>query len=645
MNRVKSWISSRLSLLNLLILALILATLNVVARGLADVARGLEPALLLDMAFMGTLAGWTLALIPMTGRLASLLTLLFAISAVLLRIGRIGPDLLVLLQRLIDIGTSIRWWIIDGQIPDWSPVVQTLEKLSASINVLVAREFDWLLAWAQAKPVFDPVAAALMWSLLMWAVSAWAGWTIRRRKQTLPALIPAGILLGSTLGFTGSKPTALFWLLGTSLPMMAIVSQEVRQHRWLRTRISFSPTMWHGLVTWAVMISLALVTTAALTQSLSLNKIINLVRASTREETDQRKRAAESLGLDHNPIWVPGLKGVPVKLRAPGLPRNHLIRSSPDLSKQTVMLIRVSDPTIPQPGHEASADAPRYYWRSNTYDRYTGHGWETKDFETVAYEAGQPIRSTDLENHRLVRQEVILTSEESQMAYAAGTLVTTDQDFTVDWRSPEDEFGALYTAPTRRSLVYSMVLDVSEEELRASGSDYPEWVRARYLTLPDTVPARVFALALDLTATEPFPLDRALAIESYLRDFTYTLDLPPPPTNRDVVDYFLFDLQMGYCDYYATSMVVLARAAGLPARIVIGYSSEQYDQDSNVYIVTEAQAHSWVEIYFPDYGWVDGQGRTRGSNSLSSIGCLIQESWSNQRRAWRYPGNTKTGNW
>jgi len=596
MNRVKSWISSRLSLLNLLILALILATLNVVARGLADVARGLEPALLLDMALMGTLAGWTLALIPMAGRLASLLTLLFAISAVLLRIGRIGPDLLVLFQRLIDLGTSIWWWIIEGQIPDWIPVVQALEKLSASINVLVAREFDWLLAWAKDKPVFDPVAASLMWSLLLWAVSAWAGWAVRRRKQTLPALIPAGILLGATLGFTGSKPTALLWLLGTSLPLMAIVSQEVRQHRWLRTRIYFSPTMWHSLVTWAVLISLALVTAAALTQSLSLNKILNLVRMSTREETDQRKRAAESLGLDHHPIWESGLKGVPAKLRTPGLPRNHLIRSSPDLSKQEVMLIRVSDPAIPQSGLEAGTDAPRYYWRSNTYDRYTGHGWETRDIETVAYEAGQPIRSTDLENHRLVRQEVILTSEESQMAYAAGTLVTTDQDF--------------------------------EEELRASGSDYPEWVRARYLTLPDTVPARVFALARDLTATEPSPYDRALAIESYLRDFTYTLDLPPPPINRDVVDYFLFDLQMGYCDYYATSMVVLARAAGLPARIVIGYSSESYDQDYKVYIVTEAQAHSWVEIYFPEYGWIEFEptaGRPTRERQIAYEGIELTE--------------------
>jgi hypothetical protein len=71
-----------------------------------------------------------------------------------------------------------------------------------------------------------------------------------------------------------------------------------------------------------------------------------------------------------------------------------------------------------------------------------------------------------------------------------------------------------------------------------------------------------------------------------------------------MVDYFLFDLQQGYCDYYATSMVVLARAAGLPARMAVGYASGAYDSANNRYIVTEADAHSWPEIYFPEYGWI-----------------------------------------
>ena len=114
----------------------------------------------------------------------------------------------------------------------------------------------------------------------------------------------------------------------------------------------------------------------------------------------------------------------------------------------------------------------------------------------------------------------------------------------------------------------------------------------------------VRALAIELTASEPTPYDRAKAIERYLRTFPYSLDVPHPPSNRDVADYFLFDLKEGYCDYYATTMVVLVRAAGVPARLAMGYANGTYNLNSKRFIVTEADAHSWVEVYFPKIGWV-----------------------------------------
>ena len=112
-------------------------------------------------------------------------------------------------------------------------------------------------------------------------------------------------------------------------------------------------------------------------------------------------------------------------------------------------------------------------------------------------------------------------------------------------------------------------------------------------------------MALDLTRDQLTEYDQAAELESYLHTYPYTLDLPSPPPNRDVVDYFLFDLQRGYCDYYASAMVVMARAIGLPARLVIGYSSGIYDSVNDYYIVTAANAHAWVEIYFSGIGWVE----------------------------------------
>jgi len=132
----------------------------------------------------------------------------------------------------------------------------------------------------------------------------------------------------------------------------------------------------------------------------------------------------------------------------------------------------------------------------------------------------------------------------------------------------------------------------------------PQWIVDRYLQLPESVPSRVRDLALDLTISKMTDYEKAHLLEAYLRNIPYTLDVPAPPVNKDVADYFLFDLRKGYCDYYATSMVVMARAVGLPARLVMGFASGTYNESQNQFVVTEADAHSWVEIYFQDFGWI-----------------------------------------
>lgn len=605
MNCIKSWTSQILDRLNLLSLSMVLATLYVVARGLVEVVHGLELSLLSYMVFFGAITGWILALTPVSGWTASILGLLTAILAVLLRIGRIGPELFTLFRNMVEFRTWIRWWAIDPQTLDWTPITVALTDLKDSINVLLIRGRDWVLALANGEPMFDPVSTAVAWSLAIWIVAVWAGWVVRRRKQPLLALIPAGVLIGTTLAFTGSRTTSLLWLLGTMLPMMAIVNHEIRQRQWLKTGIRFSPNLWLGIAIWPILLSMVIVVVAAITQSMSLRSLVDFTKRLTSYGMTQREQVAESLGLEQQPADQPGLVQSQSNLSSSGLIRQHIIRTGLKLSKKEVMAIRIDPPVESWVAEGGSVLEPRFYWRRSTFDRYTGRGWKTGNTDSETYEAGQQVTQIDLPGHRLLKQELVVIAESNQTVYVAGTLVTTDQDFTIDWRSPEDSFGAYFSEPMNTNQVISLIPVVSEEELRASGNDYPDWVRTHYLSLPDTVPGRVLALARDLTATAPTPYDRSLVIESYLREFPYSLDTPLPPVGQDVTDYFLFDLQTGYCDYYATSMVVLARAAGIPARMVVGYSSGRYDADLEAYIVTEDQAHSWAEIYFPGYGWVE----------------------------------------
>jgi hypothetical protein len=161
------------------------------------------------------------------------------------------------------------------------------------------------------------------------------------------------------------------------------------------------------------------------------------------------------------------------------------------------------------------------------------------------------------------------------------------------------EAGGQYT-------VLSHVSDADATSLRQASTDYPDWVWQRYTQLPLSLPERVRLLAEEITAGADTPYDRALAIEQYLRrSITYTLTPPDLPEGRDYVDFLLFDSQQDYCNGYASAMTVLARSVGIPARLAVGYAEGEYDAEREVFRVRETNAHSWPELYFPRYGWIE----------------------------------------
>lgn len=79
---------------------------------------------------------------------------------------------------------------------------------------------------------------------------------------------------------------------------------------------------------------------------------------------------------------------------------------------------------------------------------------------------------------------------------------------------------------------------------------------------------------------------------------------PVPPPGTDVADFFLFDLREGYCDYYTTAFAVLARLNGLPTRFATGYIGGHWELETGEWTITEAEAHSWPEVYLPEIGWL-----------------------------------------
>jgi len=152
----------------------------------------------------------------------------------------------------------------------------------------------------------------------------------------------------------------------------------------------------------------------------------------------------------------------------------------------------------------------------------------------------------------------------------------------------------------------------TEAQLKQAGTEYPKWL-APYSSLPPfgyrstVVMDRIHQLAVKITtdAGAQTPYDKARAIESYLRvKYTYTLTPGSAPPGTDLIDYFLFKSKKGYCEYFATAMGDMLRSLGIPTRLVNGFGPGQFDAPTHAYIVRGEDAHTWVESYFPNYGWI-----------------------------------------
>lgn len=554
-----------------------------VALGIAERIRDMDTLLILSIALLGMLVGGLLGSRHLRAWQSTLLAVLAGAVAALVTVGQLAGQIVGTTWHLA--GFAVRLYRWRSFPADFAPAYAALSELLTRTNTLLVRLRDWLMALVNGQPAFDPVAATLVWVLLAWLTAAWAGWWLRRGRP-LPALLPALAGLAAVVAYSGGQPLYLLMPLGAILMLFVLTNQEQREAQWEATRVDFSEGIRFDLAMAGIMLTLTLLVLAGAMPSLSLQALADQVRALSNRANASANPVPDSLGLQQ----APGGSSAFDALHSPGLPQQHLIGSGPELSKRVVMVVAPSDLSL------------RYYWRSATYNQYTGHGWLSTSTETTDYRANVRLVNTALPGQHLVQADVTPAEPLGGIVFEAGTLVTVDSDFSVAWRTNQDMFSA---SSSDSYQVESLVADPNAAQLRTSPAVYPDLIRYRYLALPDEIPQRVLSLARDLTATAPTPYDRAKSIETYLRTYPYTLDLPAPPPGRDIVDYFLFDLKRGYCDYYASSMVVLARAAGLPARLVSGYASGSLDTQHNRYIVTEADAHSWVEVYFSGYGWVE----------------------------------------
>jgi transglutaminase-like putative cysteine protease len=263
--------------------------------------------------------------------------------------------------------------------------------------------------------------------------------------------------------------------------------------------------------------------------------------------------------------------------------------------------------------------APRaLYLRTVTYDIYTGRGWDSSESVQRTVEAGDLLfneltseRSTVPDAVRVERIGIEMRQPIGRDLFTAGSPLEIYAPAVVSEPFGQPLLGHIQHANalgTGESYEQDVQLSTATEaELGAAGDEYPEEIRGLYMD-SSRVTDRVADLALEVTEGADNNYEKARALASYLShdpSFSYSTKAGVPPSDADLVDFFLFDPELGrsgYCQYFASSMVMMARSLGLPARLAAGFAPGER-QDDDTFLYREANAHAWAEIYFPGYGW------------------------------------------
>lgn len=483
------------------------------------------------------------------------------------------------------------------------------DNLSATeaFRELLMRNGNWVAALVGGTASADNLIFVTQLALLGWWIGFLAIWSLYRHQRVLYAVIPAGVaLLVNAYYSTANMTPYLVTFLGAVLLIAIRVELARNEARWQMTRVRYAPDialdfLKAGLGFTIIVIVAAWVLPDA-TEHLTTERLLRPFEKPWQQVEDTWNRMYKSLNYSRSAAPVSSFG------------KSMALGGAVSLTDRLIFEADTSE---------------RVYWRAAAYDVYTGEGWLNTDSELVIIEGdaslNEPVGAARREITTTIRP--LEERQETIFVPPQPVRVSVPINANVTVLPGEGELQQVSLMQSRVDLEqagsYRVVSALSmapvENLMRDDEVEYPGWVTERYLQLPDTLPTRVRDLAVEVTAPYETAFEKAEALQAYLRTYSYNQDIEAPPAGRDGVDYFLFDSKEGYCDYYASSMVVMLRSLGIPARIVVGYTPGEaiLTEDTQEWImqgrnpgepigyrVREKHAHSWPEAYFASFGWI-----------------------------------------
>ncbi|HVV36820.1 MAG TPA: DUF3488 and transglutaminase-like domain-containing protein [Acidimicrobiales bacterium] len=427
--------------------------------------------------------------------------------------------------------------------------------LHALLMALSSARRDFGVAIAPTAPTEGFVAACVMAVIVLATLADWAAF---RMRTTVEAAVPAFTLFtfAAVLGTTRERTSATLAFVG-------------------------------ALLVWFVVDHVV---------------VVARTRPWFQGSADAGRRALSRAGVS---IGVIGLVGallglaIPFSQQPPAVAwrnrnRNHARTTISPLVDIRTRLVERSDVVA-----FTVKSAQRSYWRLTSLNVFDGEIWSSKG----SYKDVDKDKALKNRAGNQATQTYSIASLNSIWLPVAYRPASTPSIDGISYDSDADAF--ITEKPTSNGLAYSVrstVPSFTPDELRHSK---PAPVSAGELEVPPTIDSRVVALAGQITHGLTTPYDKALAIQQYLRSspFRYDLDVPPGHGD-DAIVRFLFITHRGYCEQFAGSYAVLARLAGLPTRVAVGFTAGDYDAASGTWTVRELHAHAWPEVFLGSAGWV-----------------------------------------
>ena len=464
----------------------------------------------------------------------------------------------------------------------------TAQTWEGKLNELSWHVVTWIDAVFNGGNSRDNVMFAMFMAALSTTLGYVTAWLVYKRGKGGLAVVICAALLLLHLSYSYSTLNYHFYLL-LFFGMLLLVRLELsrRQSFWQSAGLAVQGQVVRNVV---------------VTSAVAIGLVLMLARQGPAEQPSELMEPVWSRFLDN---WQRG--------------QSHIDRMFGGVQGPPVVVVGLAFGNTMQPrdnfelgtGPVLKIEAPRSrYWRTMSYAVYTGQGMVSGDVYGDRFEADAPlpIPFGATEAREEMEQRITVLANQSNLVFASDAPIKVDVPTLIEWRETQEDPAVVRLATMLRKgqqyTVTSAASVASEDQLRQAGTQHPKGIE-KYLQLPPTVPERVHQRALEATASAQTPYDKALAIEAMLRSLPYETKVPTPPSDRDWVDYTLFDVQTGYADSLATSMVVMLRTLGIPARVVTGFAPGQFDENEAAYIVFESEAHAWVEVFFPRLGWIN----------------------------------------